>query len=179
MLSFESSVLGVLFCLFVQFLFNFLLRISLFDKGIDVHIWGNDNLIILPHSNKILIGIFEIFKRNFECIKATLQTLNQTILADACQTAANRLCIVVKPWGCIRLQIGNGLITSIGELLIQNVHRLYEEFGHVVIQFILFFDGICHLGELLYILAIAGDAFNIRTCTAHGDRLNHRLAYFL
>ena len=179
MLSLESSVLGVLFCLFVQFLFNFLLRISLFDKGIDIHIRGNDNLIILPHVNEVLIGILEVFKRYLESIKATLQSLYQAILADACQTAADRLCIVVKSWGCIWFQIGDCLIAGIGELLIQNVHSLYEEFGHVVIQFILLLDGVCHLGELLNILAIAGNAFNIRTCTAHGDRLNHRLAYFL
>ena len=179
MLSLEGGVLGVLFCLLVQFLFNFLLRISLFDKSIDVHIRGNDNLIILPHVNEILIGILEVFKRYLECIKTTFQTLHQTVLADACQAAADGLCIVVKSWGSIRLQIGNGLIASIGKLLIQNIHRLYEESGHVVVQFILLFDGVCHLGELLHIFAIAGNALNVRSGTTNCDRLNHRLSHLL
>ena len=177
--SLEGGILGVHLSLLVHLLFYLFFAVASLYQRIDIQVGSDEYLVVLPHVYHILVGLTEGFQGFTEGIEATLQTLYEAVLADACQTAADNLRIIVETWGSIGFQIGDGLIAGVGQFFVEHMHSSLEEVGQVVVQLVFFLDGLIHLGESVDVLVIASDVLDVCSCTPNGQRFDHSVANLL
>ena len=173
----EHGIFGIILCFLVQLLLDFIIRVAQIVELVDVHVGSNENTIVLPHVNHVLVGLAEILHGNFECIEAAFQSLHKTVLSDTCQAAADKLRIVVETVGNLWFQVGNSLIAGVSQFLVQSLHGLLKKVGQMVVQFVFLFDGFCHFGEAVNVFVVAGDAFDVRSGAPHSQRLNHPVTH--
>ena len=178
-IALEDSILGIRLGLLVQLLFNLVVGIALLVEQVDVHIGRYEDAVVLPHLKHVLVGLTEVLDRFLERIEAALQSLDQSILSDTRQAAADELGIVIESVGGFGLQKGDSLIASVGQAFVQDVHCLLEERSQVGIQLIFLLDGVGHLGETVYIFIIAWDTFDVRSCTSDRQRFDDAITHTL
>ena len=173
----ENSVLWIVFGLLVQFLLDFVIRQAIFIHLVDVHIGSDENPVVFPHANQVLVGLAEIVHRNLEGIEAAFQSLHQAVFANASQAAADEFRIVVQTVGHLRLQTSNGLIASVIQLLVQGLYCLLKQGSQVVVKFVLLFDRFGHLGKAVDVLAVASYTLDVCPGSSYGEWLDYLVAH--